>query len=127
MYKKASLIITTVIVVVAVGGFGWWMLFGAPEGRYYVQVDNAKTQELESKGGVIDPTGGMALQYTLPAYDENGVQREMTFGAERELRDDAYLRLTVMPVRGVTEWAEVQYDDIPAKAQERLAQEQHGE
>lgn len=122
MYRRALAITVAVIVVAAVGGIGWWVLSGVPEGTYYTQVDNAKAQELESKGGIIDPTGGMSLQYTLPAYNEDGARHEIAFGTERELRNGAYLQLTVVPIRGVTEWTEVQYEDIPPKAREHLPQ-----
>lgn len=121
MYRKTLAITTITIALVAVAaGVGWWICSGSAEGYYYVQVDNSKTKELESKGGVIDPTGGMSLSYTLLAYDKEGAEKEISFGTERELREGAYLRLTVVPVRGVVEWMEVQPEDIPAKAQAHL-------
>lgn len=122
MYRKTLAITTITIVLIAVAaGVGWWICSDSAEGYYYVQVDNSKTKELESKGGAIDPTGGMSLSYTLPAYDKEGAEREISFGTERELREGAYLRLTVVPIRGVVEWMEVQPEDIPAKAQAHLA------
>ena len=51
------------------------------------------------------------------AYDENGNDKEITFGTSRELKEKAFLRLTVMPVRGVLEWGEVKYDELPAAVQ----------
>lgn len=121
MYRKALTITAIAMALVAVtAGVGWWLLSGWAEGYYYVQVDNTKTKELEPTGGFIDPTGGMSLSYTLPAFDKEGAGRELSFGTERELREDAYLRLTVVPIRGVVEWMEVQPEDIPAKAQEHL-------
>ena len=63
----------------------------------------------------------MPLAYKLPAYDEAGKEKEISFGVERELRDDAYLDLQVVPIRGVMEWSEVQFDEMPEKAQEVLA------
>lgn len=118
--KAAGGIAVLLVVIVAVGVFGWWFVSEMPDGTYYTQVDNARTQELESKGGVIDPTGGMSIGYTLPAFDEAGDEKEISFGTERELREDAYLKLTVVPIRGVLEWEEVQFDDIPEKAQVKL-------
>lgn len=79
----------------------------------YTQVDNGQIRELESRGGVIDLTGGMDYAYTLPAFDEDGREREVTFGTKRQLRDGAFLCLTVMPLRGVTDWSEVPYDELP--------------
>ena len=59
----------------------------------------------------------MSYSYTLRAYDENGNDKEITFGTSRELKEKAFLRLTVMPVRGVLEWSEVNYDELPAAVQ----------
>ncbi len=87
---------------------------------YYTQVDNARTEELESRGGVIDPTGGMSLLYRLPAYDEQGNGREVSFGTERQLREGAYLKLEVEPIRGVVGWKEVSFDELPQEAQAHL-------
>ena len=87
---------------------------------YYTQVDNARTEELESRGGVIDPTGGMSLLYRLPAYDEQGNGREVSFGTERQLREGAYLKLEVEPIRGVVGWEEVSFDELPQEAQAHL-------
>jgi len=33
------------------------------------------------------------------------------------LKEDAFIRLTVMPIRGVLEWIEVQYDELPTAVQ----------
>ncbi|MCI8811486.1 MAG: YxeA family protein, partial [Oscillibacter sp.] len=49
--------------------------------------------------------------------DENGSEKEITFGTSRELREGAFIRLTVMPVRGVLDWSEVQYDELPEAVQ----------
>lgn len=89
-------------------------------GYYYVQIDNSKIEQVNSRGGVIDFQGRMDYSYTLPAYDEKGRQTDITFGASRELREGAYLQLTVKPLRGVVEWVEVQYDELPVDVQRRL-------
>lgn len=64
--------------------------------------------------------GGMPLLYTLPSYDENGSVQDLSFGTERQLREGAYLQLSVLPVRGVTEWREVQYEELPSAVQARM-------
>lgn len=74
-------------------------------------------KQVDSRGGVIDLQGGLPYSYTLPAYDENGSKKDITFGASRELKEGAFLCLTVAPVRGVVEWSEVQYDELPAAVQ----------
>ena len=45
----------------------------------------------------------------------------ITFGASKELKEGAFIRLTVMPIRGVIEWKEVQYDELPAAVQGNYA------
>ena len=107
-------------VAVAVAIAGWWVLSGNINAAYYTQVDNARTEELESRGGVIDPTGGMSLLYRLPAYDEQGNGREVSFGTERQLREGAYLKVEVEPIRGVVGWEEVSFDELPQEAQAHL-------
>jgi len=37
------------------------------------------------------------------------------------LKEGAFVRLTVMPVRGVLEWKEVQYEELPAAVQNHYA------
>ena len=34
---------------------------------YYTQIDNSKIETADSRGGVIDMSGGMQYSYTLPA------------------------------------------------------------
>lgn len=85
-----------------------------------MQIDNSKIEENHSRGGVINLNGSMDYSYTLPAYDENGQGTYITFGASRELREGAYLRLTVKPMRGVVEWSEVEYEEIPATVQGKM-------
>ena len=118
MGKRAAIV--AVAVLVAVVGFRWGLIPGMATGTYYTQVDNTQVREQESDGGVIDFTSGMPLLYTLPSYDENGNVQDLSFGTERQLREGAYLRLSVLPVRGVTEWREVQYEELPSVVQTRI-------
>lgn len=119
MEKRAVITVGVIVVLsVVVVGFGWLALSGAADEFYYTQVDNTRTAEVESQGGVVDPTGGMSLSYSLPAFDKNGNEKEIAFGTERQLREGAYLCLTVTPIRGVTEWKEVRFDELPVKVQE---------
>lgn len=121
--SRGGLIVAAVVmsVVIAAGCLGWWLFATMPNGVYYTQVDNTRTEQLEPTGGFIDPTGGMVLSYTLPAFDAEGDMQEITFGTERELREDAYLRLTVVPIRGVMEWNEVAFEELPPQVQARFA------
>lgn len=86
---------------------------------YYSQIDNSKMAPGEPRNGVIDFDGGMNCLYTLFSYDENGKGKEIKFGTSRELREGAFIRLKVMPIRGVLEWKEVQYDELPAAVQSK--------
>ena len=121
MEKRAVITVGVIVVLsVVVVGFGWLVLSGAAGEFYYAQVDNTRTAEVESRGGVVDPTGGMSLSYSLPAYDKKGNEKEISFGTERQLREGAYLCLTVTPIRGVVEWKEVRFDELPVKVQDRM-------
>jgi len=80
---------------------------------YYVQVDNACMKE-------ITPRGGMDHTYTLPAYNDKGEAKEISFDTNRELREDAFLCLKYNGMRGVISWEEVQEDVVPDAALEGL-------
>ncbi len=70
---------------------------------------------------MIDFDGNMDYSYTLFSYDENGNGKDITFGTSRKLKEGAFIRLTVMPIRGVLEWSEVQYDELPIAVQEQYS------
>ena len=59
----------------------------------------------------------LTYSYTLTAYNEKGHEKKVTFGASKELREGAFICLQVMPVRGVLNWSEVQYDELPDAVQ----------
>ena len=63
----------------------------------------------------------MDYSYTLFSYNENGKGKDITFGTSKELKEGAFIRLTVMPIRGVLEWKEVQYDELPAAVKSNYA------
>ena len=108
MKKKALIGIgTAVIILVGLICFCMWFLSESGSTYYYTQIDNSKVEQVNSRGGVIDPHGGLSYSYTLPSFGENGEEKDITFGTSRELREGAFIRLTVMPLRGVLEWSEV--------------------
>ncbi len=124
MNKIAILAIGAILTgVIASAGLAGWLFTLLPEGHFYTQIDNTKTEELESRGGVIDFTGGMKMSYTLSSYDEQGNERDISFGTERQLREDAFLELDVAPIRGVMGWREVSFEDLPAAVQERIQED----
>ncbi len=110
-------IAAVIILVAGFIGFCMWFLSGNDSTYYYSQIDNSKVEQNESKGGVINFSGSMDYSYTLFSYDENGKGKDITFGASRELKEGAFIRLTVMPLRGVIEWKEVRYEELPASVQ----------
>lgn len=119
MKKKGSLFIGIAAVVIAAVILAWtWFFSGSGSVYYYTQIDNGRLTQV-TQNGVIDLTGngGMDYSYTLPAYDESGHARDITFGVSRQLRESAFLRLTFQPGRGVMDWAEVQYDELPPAVQ----------
>lgn len=75
----------------------------------YTRIDNAAMMHKDGE-----------YEYTLEAYDESGGAREETFKASKKLREDAFLKLEVMPIRGVVSWEEVQLDEIPQPARDKL-------
>ena len=80
----------------------------------YTQIDNTCCVEIE-------PDAGMTHEYTLPAVDAEGSAEQITFRTERVLREGAYLKLTVAPLRGVRAWEEVQPDTLQQAAREKLS------
>ena len=118
MKKKLKIIIGVVAVfLIGLVGFCAWFLSGSGSAEYYAQIDNTKVEQVDSNGGVVNFKGNLPYSYTLLSYDENGSEKEITFGTSRGLRDGAFIRLTVMPVRGVLDWSEVQYGELPAAVQ----------
>ena len=119
MDKKVfiSIGIAAVLVLGIVLGCNWFFS-GAGSTYYYTQIDNTKLSQV-SQNGVVDLSGngGMDHSYTLTSYNENGSEKDITFGVSRELRENAFLRLTVSPIRGVLNWSEVQYDELPPAVQ----------
>ncbi|ERT38291.1 MAG: YxeA family protein [Eubacteriales bacterium] len=100
-------IIAAILVVVCMG-----VAFLATQNDdYYTQIDNRWVQE-------IAPHGDMNYKYTLTAYDENGNEKDVVFETSRILTDDAFLCLKVNFIRGVVTWAEVKYEELPAKVQQ---------
>ena len=122
MKKKVTITIgTAAVLLIGLTGFCAWFLSGTGSAEYYSQIDNSKLEQVKAEGGVINFKGNLPYSYTLLCYDENGSEKEITFGTSRELRDGAFICLTVMPVRGVLDWSEAQYDELPTAVQHHYA------
>ncbi len=115
------------VLLIGLIGFCAWFLSESGSAYYYTRIDNSRIEQSDSKGGVIDFKGSLPYSYTLLCYDESGGEREITFGTSKELRGGAFIRLTVMPVRGVLDWSEVQYEELPAMVQNHYAVPVDGE
>ena len=102
---------------------GYTLLFtGSGDLAYYAQIENTRLSQAGGQGIIdLSGNGGMDYSYTLPAYDKDGGEKDVTFGVSRELREGAFLCLTVRPGRGVMNWAEVQYDELPPAVQAHYA------
>lgn len=120
---KNGIIARVGVTVAAVLGFCvvfTGIRLGTAGSYYYVRIDNSKVRENDSRGGVVSFEGSQDYLYTLPAYDEKGKEKEITFGTSRQLREGAYLKLTVSPLRGVVEWKETEYEELSADVREKL-------
>ncbi len=74
-----------------------------------MQIDNAN----------VAKNAKNEYEYNLTAYDEHGKMQDVKFTAYKELREDAFLRLDLMWLRGVVYWEEVQYDQLPLDVKPR--------
>lgn len=122
---KKGIIVRVGVAVAAVLGFCvvfTGIRLGTAGSYYYVRIDNSKIRENDSSGGVVNFQGNLDYLYTLTAYNEKGKEKEITFGTSRQLREGAYLKLTVSPLRGVVEWREAEYEELSAGVREKLAE-----
>ncbi|OJD69833.1 YxeA family protein [Bacillus sp. NH11B] len=93
---------------------------------YYVQI--------KGEGEVEKIEGYTLRNYTLPAYDENGVKKKVTFRSKKaskdhKLNENAFLCLyisqadenkTEISSKEVKSYEEIQKDDVPSKVKEKL-------
>lgn len=109
---------TIAITAVAICGLAAILLFAASmtnlflAGDYYIKIDNACISENESSGGVVNLESSEPYLYKLEAVNAAGDKTEIEFGASRELRQDAFLKLDLQPIRGVVGWSEVSEDSL---------------
>lgn len=123
MSKGKALGLAAVLVVIILGA-GFFHLGSSTNllanGTYYTKIDNAHVTENDSTGDVIHLKSSEPFVYQLHAANEDGHEIEASFGAAHELRQDAYLKLNLEPLRGVVYWEEVSPEDLPSKAAETL-------
>lgn len=95
-----------VAIIVCVLGYFTFFVNSTP---YYTRIDNSEVKQLAAN----------EFEYNLTAYDQHGKMTKLTFKANKKLREDAYLELDVMFIRGVVNWREVQYNELPQDVQSR--------
>lgn len=117
---KKIFIGTVIVIALFTGAF--LLFINPPRTDYYTQIDNLKYKANNSSGGVVDFTGGMKYLYTLRSYTSDGKEKEITFGADNVLRENAYIKLEYTLTRGVLSWSEVKWEELPASVQGVLRQ-----
>lgn len=56
--------------------------------------------------------------YELTAYNEKG-KKKLVFSAGKQLREGAYVQFYYTPIRGVTHWEEVNFEEFPESVQQQ--------
>lgn len=107
--KVLSLIFVTIAVFPCILAY---YLFVEQSTDYYTKIDNSKISELPV-------TNSMKYEYSLLSYNNEGNSKEIKFKTERILKEGAYLKLDYMITRGVINWEEVTYDELPEKVKEK--------
>lgn len=86
--------------------------------EYYTQIiGQGKVLEDKDDSGVKY----VRYEYKLPAFDKDGRQKTLTFTAQKQLRENAYLILFVKDDKGVTSYQEVKKQELPKKVSEKLS------
>ena len=100
--KEKIIVIIGIVLVIALCCGAYYMLV-YQSSDYYTQIDNTKVEKISKHN--------MNYEYTLTSYNKNGKSKEITFQTTRELK--------VMMTRGVVNWEEVQFDEMPESVQEQ--------
>lgn len=108
--KSKIFAVIAIVVIILSCVIGYRAIF-VDSTHYYVQIDNSEVKQLRND----------EYEYNLTAYDAHGKMTKITFKAGKKLREDAYLELDVMLLRGVVNWREVQSDELPLDVRPRLS------
>ena len=104
--KKTIIIIGTVFVLFAAAlSIVVFVGVGVGDNSFYTRVDNSNVRNVDEND--------MKFSYSLPAVSSSGEKKTVEFMTYRQLREGALLKLKLLPLRGVTEWEEVQWNDLP--------------
>ncbi|GLY08828.1 YxeA family protein [Pseudobacillus badius] len=85
--------------------------------NYFTQI-KGEGKKLEEKADTGEKF--VRYEYELPAFDKNGKEKTVTFTSQKQLREQAYLKLYVKGSKGVTSYEEVKKEEMPEKAKEKL-------
>lgn len=114
--KKVLVGIVALVLIVVGGGYACYhTAYGGDSYYVHIQEDGVAKKEKDDSGQEFT-----RYYYTLTGYDEKGEAKEMNFTGDHNLRHDAYLRLVYNDKKGVTSWEEVQKQDIPQKALNKI-------
>lgn len=81
--------------------------------KYYVEID--------VDGVEYEESNNLRYEYNLMGFDEEGEEKELTFTAGHQLKQDAYLKIHYKKGEVIT-YEEVEVDDIPKKTKELLGE-----
>lgn len=86
------------------------------ENAYVQIVTDGELEEIRLDSGEIMKR----YWYNQPAYDAEGNEINVEFSSHKNLRKEAYLMLYLKKENEVSSYDEVQFEDIPKAAQEKL-------
>lgn len=106
---KVLLVFGSIIFIALCAAAGYFVFFKTSD--YYTQIDNSHVANKNNE-----------YEYTLRTYDEHGKMKDYTFKANKELREDAYLKLQTNTLRGVIFWEEIDFNELPKDVQFRYSE-----
>lgn len=114
--KKILFGIIALIILIGGSGFAWYKVtYGG--GTYYVQITKDGKEKQETANG----QKFSRFTYNIDSYQKDGKEKKVEFTAGHNLRKEAYLKLTVNSVKGVTSWEEVKKAEVPKEALKKLS------
>ena len=116
MIRKLAGILATLALLgaLAAGGTVLYRAAFVDAATWYTQVDNTRLTVAEDNANDFDH------HYDLVGWNAEGASEDLSFDTSRELREDAYLKVETLFLRGVVSWEEVAWEDVPAAAQGEL-------
>ena len=111
MKGKVFVVIGFTIIVICCVIAGLYRLENYEE-VYFTKIDNTKAEKLPT-------SDDMKYEYTLDCYNNKGKKKQLKFKTSRELKENAYLLLSVRSF-GVHKWEEITYNDLPQAVQEEI-------